>query len=161
MLLEAPRREDRLRFPRLAARAAPAAICCFFDFAGMTLATHLRSAITTGSFPPPTHGNRLEPESTCRRRPQDSLGVPVILGLLRILVALRRYGFTATSQSLKCFSQVAKLPQRIVDLRGYPEISARRLSKTKKRYLKAKLVVQPQLLCIDFSAFGPALKAVR
>jgi hypothetical protein len=35
MLLEAPLREDLLLFPRLAARAAPAAICCFFDFAGI------------------------------------------------------------------------------------------------------------------------------
>jgi len=42
MLLEAPRSDDRLRFPRLAARAAPAAICCFLDFAGMSLATHCR-----------------------------------------------------------------------------------------------------------------------
>jgi hypothetical protein len=37
MLLEAPRKEERLRFPRLAAKAAPAAICCFLDFAGMIL----------------------------------------------------------------------------------------------------------------------------
>ena len=33
--LEAPLSEDTLRFPRLAASAAPAAICCFFDFAGI------------------------------------------------------------------------------------------------------------------------------
>lgn len=36
MLFEAPRNEDLLRLPRLAAKAAPAAICCFFDFAGMS-----------------------------------------------------------------------------------------------------------------------------
>ena len=36
MLLDAPRRDDFDRFPRLAASAAPAAICCFFDFAGIT-----------------------------------------------------------------------------------------------------------------------------
>ncbi len=36
MLFEAPRKEDLLFFPRFAASAAPAAICCFFDFAGIT-----------------------------------------------------------------------------------------------------------------------------
>ena len=36
MLLDAPRRDAFDRFPRLAASAAPAAICCFFDFAGIT-----------------------------------------------------------------------------------------------------------------------------
>src|ERR1700730_13839738 len=36
MLLDAPRSDDFDFFPRLAASAAPAAICCFFDFAGMT-----------------------------------------------------------------------------------------------------------------------------
>jgi hypothetical protein len=30
-------RLDLLRFPRLAAKAAPAAICCFFDLAGILL----------------------------------------------------------------------------------------------------------------------------
>jgi hypothetical protein len=33
--LEAPLSDDFLISPRLAARAAPAAICCFFDFAGI------------------------------------------------------------------------------------------------------------------------------
>src|SRR5206468_5814323 len=33
--LEAPLRDDFERLPRLAARAAPAAICCFLDFAGI------------------------------------------------------------------------------------------------------------------------------
>src|SRR5205807_5612728 len=33
---EAPLRLDTERSPRFAAKAAPAAICCFFDFAGMT-----------------------------------------------------------------------------------------------------------------------------
>jgi len=32
---EAPLSDDLERLPRLAARAAPAAICCFFDFAGI------------------------------------------------------------------------------------------------------------------------------
>jgi hypothetical protein len=32
---EAPLSDDFERFPRLAASAAPAAICCFFDFAGI------------------------------------------------------------------------------------------------------------------------------
>ena len=36
MLLDAPRSDEVERFPRLAASAAPAAICCFFDFAGIT-----------------------------------------------------------------------------------------------------------------------------
>jgi hypothetical protein len=36
VLLDAPRSDDFDRFPRLAASAAPAAICCFFDFAGIT-----------------------------------------------------------------------------------------------------------------------------
>jgi len=35
MLFEAPRSEDLLRLLRFAASAAPAAICCFLDFAGM------------------------------------------------------------------------------------------------------------------------------
>ena len=35
MPLDAPLREDFLPFPLLAANAAPAAICCFFDFAGI------------------------------------------------------------------------------------------------------------------------------
>jgi hypothetical protein len=35
MLLDAPRRDAFARFPRLAASAAPAAICCFFDLAGI------------------------------------------------------------------------------------------------------------------------------
>jgi hypothetical protein len=35
MPLDAPRREDFLPSPLLAANAAPAAICCFFDFAGI------------------------------------------------------------------------------------------------------------------------------
>jgi hypothetical protein len=35
MLREAPLSELLLRRPRLAANAAPAAICCFFDFAGI------------------------------------------------------------------------------------------------------------------------------
>jgi hypothetical protein len=33
--LEAPLSEDLERLPRFAASAAPAAICCFFDFAGI------------------------------------------------------------------------------------------------------------------------------
>jgi len=37
MLLEAPFNEDLLRLPLLAANGAPAAICCFLDFAGMML----------------------------------------------------------------------------------------------------------------------------
>jgi hypothetical protein len=35
MLREAPLSDDLERLPRLAASAAPAAICCFFDFAGI------------------------------------------------------------------------------------------------------------------------------
>ena len=35
MPLDAPLSEDFLRWPLLAANAAPAAICCFFDFAGI------------------------------------------------------------------------------------------------------------------------------
>jgi hypothetical protein len=34
---DAPRSEDFDRCPRFAASAAPAAICCFFDFAGITI----------------------------------------------------------------------------------------------------------------------------
>jgi len=30
------------RLPRLAASAAPAAICCFFDFAGIQMNSHLK-----------------------------------------------------------------------------------------------------------------------
>jgi hypothetical protein len=32
---DAPLSDERERFPRLADNAAPAAICCFFDLAGM------------------------------------------------------------------------------------------------------------------------------
>jgi hypothetical protein len=35
--LDAPLRRDRLPSPRFAASAAPAAFCCAFDFAGMSL----------------------------------------------------------------------------------------------------------------------------
>ena len=35
ILRDAPRSDFFARFPRLAASAAPAAICCFFDFAGI------------------------------------------------------------------------------------------------------------------------------
>jgi hypothetical protein len=35
MLREAPLSDDLERLPRFAASAAPAAICCFFDFAGI------------------------------------------------------------------------------------------------------------------------------
>jgi len=34
---DAPRNEDFERWPRFAESAAPAAICCFFDFAGMII----------------------------------------------------------------------------------------------------------------------------
>jgi hypothetical protein len=37
MLFEAPFSEEGLRLPLFAASAAPAAICCFFDFAGINL----------------------------------------------------------------------------------------------------------------------------
>lgn len=37
MLLDAPRKFATPRFPRFAARAAPAAICCFLDRAGITI----------------------------------------------------------------------------------------------------------------------------
>ena len=37
ILLEAPRNDDLLLLPRLAASAAPAAICCFLDFAGILI----------------------------------------------------------------------------------------------------------------------------
>jgi hypothetical protein len=39
MPLEAPLRDDFLRLPLLAANAAPAAICCFFDFAGIQISS--------------------------------------------------------------------------------------------------------------------------
>jgi hypothetical protein len=35
ILRDGPFSDDFERFPRLAASAAPAAICCFFDFAGI------------------------------------------------------------------------------------------------------------------------------
>jgi hypothetical protein len=34
---DAPFSDDLERLPRFAARAAPAAICCFFDFAGIQI----------------------------------------------------------------------------------------------------------------------------
>ncbi len=45
MLLDAPRSDDFDFLPRLAASAAPAAICCFFDFAGIT--RMFRSSLAT------------------------------------------------------------------------------------------------------------------
>ncbi len=47
MLLEAPRREDLGFSPRFADNAAPAAICCFFDLAGIP---RLRPACLQRSF---------------------------------------------------------------------------------------------------------------
>src|SRR5207248_6077174 len=44
MLLDAPRSDDFDRLPRLAASTAPAAICCFFDFAGITKIFRSRDA---------------------------------------------------------------------------------------------------------------------
>jgi len=44
MPLDAPRSDDFDRLPRLAASAAPAAICCFFDFAGITKIFRSRDA---------------------------------------------------------------------------------------------------------------------
>jgi hypothetical protein len=52
MLLEAPLNFDLLVRPRLAAKAAPAAICCFFDFAGMLQPTHAIPNSATGTYPP-------------------------------------------------------------------------------------------------------------
>jgi hypothetical protein len=37
---EAPLSDDLERFPRFAESAAPAAICCFFDFAGIQNNSH-------------------------------------------------------------------------------------------------------------------------
>jgi hypothetical protein len=44
IFLEAPLREDFPRLPRLADNAAPAAICCFFDLAGIALTRILGQA---------------------------------------------------------------------------------------------------------------------
>ena len=46
--LDAPRSDFLERFPRLAASAAPAAICCFFDFAGITKIFRSRCAKRIG-----------------------------------------------------------------------------------------------------------------
>jgi len=48
---EAPRNDDLEVFPRLAANAAPAAICCFFDFAGMASLTPIVHPTAMGPFP--------------------------------------------------------------------------------------------------------------
>jgi hypothetical protein len=40
-----------LRFPRFADKAAPAAICCFLDFAGMSLRINGRPESATGCLP--------------------------------------------------------------------------------------------------------------
>jgi hypothetical protein len=49
---EAPLRVDLGRFPRFAANAAPAAICCFFDLAGILniSPTNVASAGSTAPF---------------------------------------------------------------------------------------------------------------
>jgi hypothetical protein len=46
---EAPLSEDLERLPRFAASAAPAAICCFFDFAGIQndFASQTRNGFTS------------------------------------------------------------------------------------------------------------------
>jgi hypothetical protein len=51
MLREAPRSDDLDLFPRLAANAAPAAICCFFDFAGMDSVTRMTRPCAMGPLP--------------------------------------------------------------------------------------------------------------
>jgi len=51
MLLDAPLRDDLLRRPRFAAKAAPAAICCFFDFAGMTKSRTEPTGMQRGYYP--------------------------------------------------------------------------------------------------------------
>jgi len=43
---DAPLSDDFERFPRLAANAAPAAICCFFDFAGIQIFRFRQAAWT-------------------------------------------------------------------------------------------------------------------
>src|SRR5262245_31698072 len=63
MLLEAPRNDALDFFPRLAAKAAPAAICCFLDFAGMSLITPNQCNPATSWAP----GKRLI--QRCRRSP--------------------------------------------------------------------------------------------
>jgi hypothetical protein len=45
MLRDAPRSELFDLFPRFAANAAPAAICCFFDLAGIKVITRLVSSL--------------------------------------------------------------------------------------------------------------------
>jgi hypothetical protein len=48
---DAPNKDDLDLFPRLAANAAPAAFCCFFDFAGMPSVRAKFSDSAMGTFP--------------------------------------------------------------------------------------------------------------
>jgi hypothetical protein len=50
MLRDAPFKEALLLLPRFAARAAPAAICCFLDFAGMAQQALFATPFQAGSF---------------------------------------------------------------------------------------------------------------
>ena len=50
MPLEASRSDDLPFLPRFADRAAPAAICCFLDFAGIHRLTDLARTVSTGCF---------------------------------------------------------------------------------------------------------------
>jgi hypothetical protein len=55
MRLEAPLSDDFDRLPRFAASAAPAAICCFFDFAGIQVFIRDRLVRMPFSIAPPRH----------------------------------------------------------------------------------------------------------
>jgi hypothetical protein len=65
ILRDGPLSDDFERFPRLAARAAPAAICCFFDFAGIQkkIAHQAQNGIGSG-------GSEFSPEEVNRHTRQ-------------------------------------------------------------------------------------------
>jgi hypothetical protein len=81
---EAPLSEDFERLPRLAASAAPAAICCFFDFAGIQKRFRLSNAkwicFNRAEFLPESegghigqHDNDSDSGDGCRSMPSSAL----------------------------------------------------------------------------------------
>src|SRR5437870_3025180 len=67
MLREAPLSDDLERLPRLAASAAPAAICCFFDLAGIhkEFVSQLRIGLACQAV---GMRRRVRPQPLCARR---------------------------------------------------------------------------------------------
>ena len=69
MLREAPLSDDFERFPRFAGSAAPAAICCFFDFAGI----HKQFASRSDNGLASQRASCAEPALSCATQPPQEI----------------------------------------------------------------------------------------